>query len=339
MIDLLVVGGGPVGLATAVNARLAGLDVTVVEPRPGTIDKACGEGLMPDALRLLARLGVEPHGVDIRGISYQSDGRNAEARFSRGWGRGVRRTELHTVLADRARELGVSVIHGRVESLTQDAHGVDAAGVRTRYVVGADGLNSTVRRVLGLHVESGGRSRFGIRQHFSVSPWTDFVEVHWLDDCEVYVTPVSDSTVGVAVLGRAPLRLDHALARIPALSARLRSAPPASRPRGAGPLRQRTSARSQGRVLLVGDAAGYVDALTGEGLRVGFAEAEAVVRSIVADDPGRYEADWREITRSYRWLTHGLLWAGSQRRIRAGIVPAAELMPAAFRRIVDMLAG
>ena len=60
MIDLLVAGGGPVGLAAAIGARLRGLDVVVLEPRRGVLDKACGEGLMPGALTELARLGVEP---------------------------------------------------------------------------------------------------------------------------------------------------------------------------------------------------------------------------------------------------------------------------------------
>ncbi len=339
MIDLLVVGGGPVGLATAVGARLAGLEVAVVEPRGGPIDKACGEGLMPDALARLSRLGIDPAGVDFHGIRYLRDGWQAEARFSHGPGRGVRRTELHAALEGRARELGVAVIDGRVDDIAQDADGIEAAGIRARYLVGADGLHSTVRRLLGLETAARGRPRFGIRQHFAVAPWTDLVEVHWLADCEVYVTPVSGGSVGVAVLGAAPLSLDHAVDRLPLLAARLSGAQPSSQRRGAGPLRQSTTARTRGRALLVGDAAGYVDALTGEGLRVGFAEAEAVVRAVLAEDPQRYEAQWGAITRSYRWLTNGLLWTGSQPRLRPMIVPAAQRLPFAFRRIVDSLAS
>jgi len=171
-----------------------------------------------------------------------------------------------------------------------------------------------------------------------VPPWTDLVEVHWLDDVEVYVTPIGSGTVGVAVLGGAPLDLDAAIHRLPMLTRRLGSAERVSEPRGAGPLRQRVRARHTGRVLLVGDAAGYVDALTGEGMRIGFAEAEAVVRAIADDDPARYEDDWRRITRSYRWLTGGLLWAASRRRIRPLIVPAARAVPPAFARVVDSLA-
>ena len=339
MIDVLVVGAGPVGLATAVGARLAGLDVAVVEPRGGPIDKACGEGLMPDALARLRRLGIDPVGVDFEGIRYLRDGHRAEARFSHGPGRGVRRTELHDAMARRAADLGVPVVDGRVDAITQDADGIEAAGIRARYLVGADGLHSTVRRLLGLEGTTARNPRFGIRQHYAVTPWTDLVEVYWLADCEVYVTPVAERSVGVAVLGGAPLSLDLAVARLPLLAERLSGAEPSSRRRGAGPLRQVTTARTRGRALLVGDAAGYVDALTGEGLRVGFAEAEAAVQAVVAGDPNRYEAEWGSITRSYRWLTNGLLWTGSRPHLRPMIVPAAQRLPFAFRRIVDSLAS
>lgn len=339
MIDVLVVGAGPVGLATAVGAALAGLEACVIDPREGAIDKACGEGLMPDALARLARLGVDPPGVDLRGIRYLRDEHVAEARFSAGPGRGVRRTALHEALARRAAEVGVSSVAGTVSAIEQFPDGVQAAGIRARYLVGADGLHSPVRRLLGLAAPASDRPRFGIRQHFAVAPWTDLVEVHWLDDCEVYVTPVAGNAVGVAVLGGAPLSLDRALDRLPALAARLSGAETSSRQRGAGPLRQSSTARTRGRALLVGDAAGYVDALTGEGLRVGLAEADAVVRAILAEDPSRYESEWSGITRSYRWLTNGLLWTGARPHLRPMIVPAARRLPFAFSRIVDSLAS
>lgn len=339
MIDLLVVGAGPVGLATAVGAALAGLEVSVVDPREGAIDKACGEGLMPDALARLARLGVDPPGIAFRGIRYLRDAHVAEARFSTGPGRGVRRTALHEALARRAADVGVRSVVGTVTAVEQDSDGIQAAGIKARYLVGADGLHSPVRRLLGLAAPAAGRQRFGIRQHFAVAPWTDLVEVHWLADCEVYVTPVAEDAVGVAVLGGAPLSLDRALARIPALAARLSGAATSSRLRGAGPLRQSSAARTRGRALLVGDAAGYVDALTGEGLRVGFAEADAVVQAVLAGDPSRYESEWSAITRSYRWLTNGLLWTGARPHLRPMIVPAAQRLPFAFRRIVDSLAS
>lgn len=341
MIDLLVAGAGPVGLFTAIEAAQSGLEVTVIEPLRGTIDKACGEGLMPEALQQLARIGVDPRGIDFFGIRYIAGDRSAEACFSNGPGRGVRRTTLHDALRQRASELNIKFVYGRVEEIVQNDSFVEAAGIQSRYLIGADGLHSTVREQLGLTGTSskreGRHQRFGIRQHFSLTPWSDLVEVYWLPDVEVYVTPVDHQTVGIAVLGEAVLDFDGALKRIPKLAEHLESAEPASKVRGAGPLRQSVAARSKGRVLLVGDAAGYVDALTGEGLRVGFAEAEAAVRAVRFDDRHSYEADWQRITRSYRWLASGLLAASSNRVIRPMIVPAAQALPTVFRRLINSI--
>jgi hypothetical protein len=89
----------------------------------------------------------------------------------------------------------------------------------------------------------------------------------------------------------------------------------------------------ENRALLVGDASGYIDALTGEGLRLGFAEAEAAVDAVVADEPERYEHAWQKATRSYRLMTGGLLWASSRRAVRPLIVPAAQAMPGVFTGI------
>lgn len=340
MIDLSIAGGGPVGLVTAIHAVQAGLEVSVIEPRVGTIDKACGEGLMPGALHHLNRIGVDPVGVDFFGIRYCAGDRLAEARFSSGFGRGVRRTTLHDALRHRAQALGVNFVEGRVEEIKQDGSRVEAAGIRSRYLIGADGLHSTVRSQLGLGAKrkSKARPRYGIRQHFEIAPWSEFVEVYWLRDCEIYVTPVDPQTVGVALLGHSLLDFEDVLLRIPHLSQRLASANSGSKIRGAGPLRQNVQARTDGRVLLVGDAAGYVDALTGEGLQVGFAEAEAAVAAVVANDPKSYETEWKKITHSYRWLTGGLLWTSSNRIIRPMIVPAAQTLPSVFRRLVNTLA-
>ncbi len=339
MIDLLVVGAGPVGLVTAIHAAQAGLEVTVIEPRIGTIDKACGEGLMPQALEHLTRIGIDPPGMDFFGIRYIAGDRIAEARFLNGSGRGVRRTTLHDSLRQRASELNINFVDRRVEMIVQNSSSVEAAGIHSRYLIGADGLHSTVRSQLGLETAPKHRKhqRYGIRQHFDIKPWSDLVEVYWLPNAEVYVTPVDNETVGVAVLGNAKINFEEIISRIPKLAKRLTSAPSVSKLRGAGPFYQNVSARAVGRVLLVGDAAGYVDAITGEGMRVGFAEAQAAVCAVVADKPKAYESDWQRITRSYRLLAGGLLWASSNRAIRPMIVPAAQILPSVFRRLVNTL--
>lgn len=356
--DVVVVGAGPVGLAAAIHARAAGLDVLVVDRRTGTLDKACGEGLLPGALRAVQALGVDPPGQPLAGISYRAPGRHADHRFAAGPGRGVRRTTLHEALSKRAADVGAQLLHGRVTALRQDTVGVeielvpggtsrgrDPVTLRVGWVLGCDGLHSTVRRLAGLDVVPGQRadrpaaSRYGLRRHFQVPPWTDLVEVHWSPHAEAYVTPVGPDTVGVALLGPRSVSgagFDALLqTQFLELSARLATATAAGSVLGAGPLRQRSRRRSVGRVRLVGDASGYVDALTGEGVRVGLAQAEAAVRHL--EDAGAYERAWRTATRDYRALTTGLLaWASSP--ARRAIVPAAERAPWLYGAVVERLA-
>ena len=335
---VLVAGGGPIGLAVAIEARLAGLDVVVAEPRGGAIDKACGEGLMPGALPALARLGIDPHGMPFHGIAYLDGRRRVEHRFSAGAGRGVRRTVLHTALRVRAESLGADFVDARVESFTQRAGVVTAADVRASWLVGADGLHSAVAREAGLvRPTPRVRRRFGQRRHYAVAPWSEYVEVLWTPRGEFYVTPVAPDTVGVALLARRGVHFEEALAAAPLLAARLAGAAPASELRGAGPLRQVTRRRTAGRVLLVGDASGYVDAITGEGMRVGFAQAEVLAACLARDDLPAYERAWARSTRDFRLLTEGLVrLAGSP--ARPAIVPAARAMPWLFGAVVERLA-
>jgi menaquinone-9 beta-reductase len=336
MPDVLVVGGGPVGLAAAIEARLAGLSVTVVEPREGAIDKACGEGLMPGAIPLLARLGVEPRGFALRGVSYQDGQREANHAFVTGSGLGVRRTTLHRALHERARELGAQFVHERVDALETGPDWVSAAGIQADWMLACDGLHSTVARLAGLHRPApASRRRYGLRRHYRVEPWSDLIEVHFNRFGELYVTPTADGMVGVALLARQHSDFEAALAASPALADRVRGSATASELRGAGPFRQRSSSRRSGRVLLVGDASGYVDAITGEGLRLGFDQARAAVAAITSGSD--YEREWSRITRDFRLLTSGLAAVAST-PLHAAVVPLAAALPGLYGRAVEQLA-
>lgn len=332
--DLLVVGGGPGGLATALHARRQGLSVILAEPREGPIDKACGEGLMPGGLAELTSLGVDPAGMPFRGIAYASEHRRAEALFRTGPGRGVRRTTLHAALEARAKEQDTEWIRTKVSTVEQDAHGVSAAGVRTRWLVGADGLHSAVRRAVGIASKRGTPRRHGLRWHYRVPAWSDFVEVHWSRWGEAYVTPVEPDLVGVAILSRQRPELDW----FPWLAKHLNGAD-RSQARGCGPLRQVVSRRVAGRVLLVGDAAGYEDALTGEGISLAVKQAAAAISALVDDNPQSYERAWHRVTRDYRLLTRGLVLASTPRVVRRALVPACAAMPPLFRWGVNVLAS
>lgn len=337
MIDVLVAGGGPVGLAAAIEARLAGFSVTVIEPRGGVIDKACGEGLMPGALPLLARLGVDPEGMPLGGVSYRRGTTHADHRFETGPGRGVRRTTLHAALAARAEELGVERVTGKVVALEQHADGVTAAGIRARWLLGCDGLHSAVRSLAGLERGAPRRGRrFGLTRHYELAPWSDLIEVHWAPRAEVYITPLAPDLVGVAFLGPPRTDPDATIAAIPELAGRLRGVAHGGT-RGAGPFRQRASRAGTGRVLLVGDASGYVDAITGEGLRLGFDQARAAVACIVEGRLGEYDRDWRRITRAFRVITRDLVGAATS-PLRPAIVPLACALPGLYGSIVERLA-
>jgi flavin-dependent dehydrogenase len=331
--DVLIAGGGPGGLAAALNARRHGLSVIVAEPRDHPIDKACGEGLMPGGLAELASLGVDPAGMPLRGIAYLDSRRRAEAPFPGSPGRGVRRTTLHAELASCAKEQDTQWISARITRVDQDADGVTAAGVRAKWLIAADGLHSAVRRAVGINAVAGTPRRYGLRWHYRVPAWSEFVEVHWSPWGEAYVTPVEPDLVGVAILSDQRPEL----AWFPRLANHLHGAS-RGQARGCGPMRQVVPRRVAGRVLLVGDAAGYEDALTGEGISLAIKQARAAVNAIVNDNPSSYEAAWHRITRDYRRLTRGLVLATVPQINRRAIVPACLVAPAVFKKAVHTLA-
>ena len=337
MIDLLVAGGGPAGLTTALYGAKAGLEVVVIEKRWGTIDKACGEGLMPHSLAHLNRLGVDPPGKPFHGISYHDGRRSVSAAFRSGVGRGVQRTTLHGALLDAVAAAGVKVVQGDVGEVSQDAMSVRCGGFRARYLAAADGLHSPIRTALGLAVPTNSRRRWGIRRHVQIAPWSVNVEVHWSDDEEAYVTPVSDDCVGITILTSRRGRFDRHLESFPTLVDSVEGRPH-SRDIAAGPLRQKARRRVAGRVLLVGDAAGYIDALTGEGLGIAFGGAELLVGCVDADRPADYDRQWRRMSRQYRMLTAAALQASAYPAVRSRIVPAASRLPTVFTALVNRLA-
>ena len=210
-----------------------------------------------------------------------------------------------------------------------------AAGVRAKWLVAADGLHSPVRRSVGITATAGTPRRYGVRWHYRVPAWSEFVEVYWSRWGEAYVTPVEPDLVGVAILSGG--RPD--LAWFPRLAEHLQGAGSqvVGQPRGCGPLRQVVSRRVAGRVLLVGDAAGYEDALTGEGISLAVKQAGAVVNAIVDDAPSSYEAEWQRVTRNYRLLTRGLVLATTPRPVRRVVVPAGARLPRLFGRAVNIL--
>ena len=241
VIDLLVAGGGPAGLATALYGARAGLEVAVVERRDGVLDKACGEGMMPHTVAHLDRLGVTATGRPLRGISYVDGDRRVDATFRAGVGRGVRRTVLHAALWQAAEAAGVKLVHGELGEVTQDAESVCAGRFRARYLAAADGLHSPIRKALGCRSRARARAGGASAGTFEIAPWTDSVEVHWAPGAEAYVTPVADDCVGHRDPQLDPRRLRPPLRGVRRAAATGCRGHAHGQDRAAGPLRQKVA--------------------------------------------------------------------------------------------------
>ncbi len=283
--DVFIIGGGPAGLAVAIAARRRGWSVVVADGNHPPIDKACGEGLMPDSRRAAACLGIDipdALGFGLRGIRFHGAGRSVEADFPSGRGIGVRRRRLHESLVENALQAGVE--------LRWDAPVTGIDNIRARWIIGADGSGSRVRHWAGLDSYVRNSRRFACRRHYAVAPWTDYVEIYWGEGCQIYVTPVGTREVCVALISRAPeIRMDGALSSFfPQLRDRLDGALVCSRERGAITANMRLRSVVRGNVALVGDASGSVDAISGDGLCLSFKQAALLTDAMARGDLARY---------------------------------------------------
>lgn len=361
--DVAIIGSGPAGLATAIGAATRGLSVHVFDQQAGPIDKACGEGLLPAGLAALERLGALVH-LDRRdsapfdSITYvQESGTRAVGKLPAPGGLGVRRLALSAALRARAVEVGV-VLHERtgVRSHARSSAGIelltDTQTFTAGVLVAADGLHSQSREREGLSGPPASLRRFGLRRHVVLTPWNHTVEVHFARGVEAYVTPSGVQRVGVAFLWEAgaltgEVSFEGLLAHFPVIEARLRGAAFDSSPRGAGPLLQQVKRRVAERFALVGDAAGYVDAITGEGLTQAFEGAEAltaVLPAVLAQQGAvtafaPYEAAAEKAFQRYARLAHLLVWTARRPGLRRAVVGGLAGSPALFERVLRLALG
>lgn len=333
--DVLVVGGGPAGLAAAIAARRKGFSVVVVDAAVPPIDKACGEGLMPDALSALAELGVDiPAGVGVafRGIRFVGEDISVEAEFPWGDGLALRRTALHQILVDAATQFGVELHWGAPSGELSDR--------TARWIIGADGHSSRVRKWAGLDRWRRVRERLGFRVHYRMAPWTDHVEVHWHPDFQMYVAAVAADEVMVAVLCRDPhVRVAEALEFFPELHERLADAPRTTMERGGISATRRLWVVTQGSVALVGDASGSVDAITGEGLGLAFRQALALADALVAGNLDMYETAHRKLSRRPRLMADLLLMLDGRPNLQYRALHCLARHPQVFRYLLALHVG
>jgi menaquinone-9 beta-reductase len=333
--DVLVIGGGPVGLAAAIAARRKGFRVVLADGCKPPVDKACGEGVMPDGLAAAARLGLHlPAGESFafRGIRFHGEDVSVTADFPNGCGRGFRRTVLHQALAAQAEECGVELRWGSAIG--------DLKAIPARWIVGADGANSRARVWAGLDAARRDTRRFGFRRHFQIAPWTDYVEIYWGNGCQIYITPVALNEVCVAVISRDPkLRVPAALRQFPALSARLEGVMETSEERGAVTASRQLRRVVAGNVALIGDASGSVDAISGEGLCLGFHQALALADAMESGDFAQYETAHRRLGIRPRFMADLMLSIDRWPRLRQRALPALAAHPDLFRGLLAMHVG
>ena len=343
--EVFVIGGGPAGLAAAIAARQQGLDVIVADGSKPPIDKACGEGLMPDSVEALRRLGVElrtDDGISFSGIRFVDERTTATARFSGRLGVGLRRTVLHGKMLDRADACGVKFLWETPVTGLQSG-GVKLAGgnvVAARWIVGADGSQSQVSRWAGLDFSGRQTGRFACRGHFAIAPWSDCFEINWATSSQAYVTPVSTDEVCVVVVSRHPdCRLPTALGEFPELARRLGDAKLSGKARGAMTGTRGLRRVFRGNVALIGDASGGVDAITGEGLGLSFHQAKALAEAMASNDLNKYQQAHRHFARRPAFMARVLLLLDGRTHLRHRVLKVFAKYPEVFERLVSIHVG
>jgi flavin-dependent dehydrogenase len=343
--DVFVIGGGPAGLAAAIAARQQGFRVLVADGAQMPVDKPCGEGLMPDGLAALEELGISVEGeksYPFRGIRFLSAGLEVEAAFPNGAsGMGVRRTVLHRLIAERAANLGIEFLwQTPVTGIAADGVHLGSRKVSTRWIIGADGGNSRVRRWAGLDAFRKRDCRYAFRQHYRVAPWSDRMELHWGRHGQIYVTPVAKDQVCLALISRNPkLRLTEALQQFPELKSRLDGVDVSSTEKGALTATCKLKRVRRGNVALIGDASGTVDAITGEGLCLSFSQAMVLANCLRSGDLARYEGEHRRLALRPFLMARLLLTLDGRPRLQRRTLQALQKRPDVFRRLLELHVG
>lgn len=380
--DVVIAGGGLAGACTALALARRGLSAIVVDKAEFPRDKPCGEGLLPHGLQLLDALGCGDvvdacGGQPFRGILYRCHGVVARGDFASGaTGRGVRRRLLDQALRERAQASGARLVMGTVTGVALDDDGstltlADGSSLRARFLVGADGPRSTVRHALGLDGGTPSRARYALRGHFQLAPGMalpDRVEVNVVSGYELYVTPIggaasagASGVVGVAALcekralndaggaaARPAQRLQALIAACEPVAERLVGAAPEGGTLACGPLRVRARNVSAGRAFLVGDAAGYVDAITGEGMSLAIKTAALAATAIADAHEGllaldaarrRYRTQRAAAFRDHAILTFGLVELARHPFFARRAIARLAREPALFSRLLEVNNG
>jgi flavin-dependent dehydrogenase len=343
--DVLIIGGGPAGLAAAIAISKKGFQVAVADGAKPPIDKACGEGLMPDTLAALSSLGIHfaaGEGHPMRGVRFLDEAGEVAATFPGKTGIGVRRPVLHQKMSDRAEQLGIALLWETpiVDLLPTGAILADGKTVTARWIIGADGAKSRVRRWSGLESYTQWDSRFAYRRHYRAAPWSDCSEVYWGKNAQAYVTQVAANEICLAVVtSNARERIDAALREFPALTEKLGNAEITTPQRGAITSMHKLRRVTRGNVALVGDASGRVDVITGEGLCLSFRQASALADALETGDLSLYQREHRRLVRRPSFMAKLMLRLDGRPRFRRRVLQAFSDDPGLFKRLLAVHVG
>jgi flavin-dependent dehydrogenase len=299
---------------------------------------------MAGSLEALSQLGVDlsaKDGFAFQGVRFIDGAASVTADFRHGAGLGVRRALLHERLVAAAERAGVCLLwRTPVTGLDEQFVVAGSRAFQYRWLIGADGVQSRVAKWAGFDRISHSHQRFGRQQHFRVTPWSNHVEIYWGRDSQAYLTPVAEDEVCVVLLSRdSRLRMDSLPHRHPELAHRLLAANPSSPERGAVTGNEILSRVVHDRVLLLGDASGIVDAITGEGLRLSFEQAFAAAEAMANGNLSRYARAHRSLLHRPRTMARLLLSLDGRPVLRKRVVHALAEKPRLFQTLLATHTG
>jgi menaquinone-9 beta-reductase len=294
--------------------------------------------------RSLLRLGVLLEGCEtgtFHGIKFVGPENSVAAEFPQGGGLGIRRVLLHQLLLEQAQTCGVEMLWGaRVSAIREDGVLVNGKAITCRWIVGADGQNSRVRDWAGLSAGRGRTQRFGLRQHFRVRPWSEYVEIYWGSHGQAYVTPVGSNEICVALISRPKFHsFREGLNEFPELAARLNDTDSSTRAMGALSISRQLKHVCRANVALIGEASGSVDAITGEGMALAFRQALALAPVLVAGDLSSYATAHSKINSLPEFMSRSMLLMDRSRWLRQRSLQALSRQPSLFARMLAVHVG
>lgn len=312
--DVLVVGAGPAGSAAAAALATAGRSVVLVESASHPRPKACAEYASPRVREELRRLGVadEAWMPDARALKGMRVVRGTDAvdveyhdRYGPRSAWSLDRLRFDAVLAAFAGERGADLRQRtRFIGATRERDGwrvaLDGRGqaseVRARWLVGADGARSWVARELGVERVVRAPRRMGLAAHYEgVAGLDNHGEMHVGRTHYVGLAPLTEGRLNVGMAlpigdrASAEARFAEAIRQLPVVAQRLEGSRRLTPIRGASPIGHRVSRAAGAGWMLVGDAAGFIDPFTGEGIFRALRSARALSDALHDGDAGAEE--------------------------------------------------